>query len=82
MWVSQAVDDEDRGFSIRLDEMWGVGAGLSYELAEERMLDLNATFLNVGESPVDTGDQEPTLLRVAGENDDPYALLVELTYHF
>lgn len=82
MWVSQAVDDEDRGFSIRLDEMWGVGAGLSYELAEGRMLDLNATFIDVGESPVDTGDPEPTLLRVAGENDDPYALLVELTYHF
>jgi long-chain fatty acid transport protein len=79
MWVSQAVDDDDRNFSIRLDAMWGVGAGLSYALTEERKLDLNATLLNVGDSPVDT---ESAAGRVAGENDDPYAVLVELTYHF
>lgn len=79
MWVSQAVDDDDRNFSIRLDAMWGVGAGLSYALTEERKLDLNATLLNVGDSPVDV---ESGTGRVAGENDDPYAVLVELTYHF
>jgi long-chain fatty acid transport protein len=79
MWVSQAVDDDDRNFSIRLDTMWGVGAGLSYALTEERKLDLNATLLNVGDSPVDV---ESGTGRVAGENDDPYAVLVELTYHF
>jgi long-chain fatty acid transport protein len=79
MWVSQAVDDDDRNFSIRLDTMWGVGAGLSYALNDERKLDLNATLLNVGDSPVDT---ESVTGRIAGENDDPYAVLVELTYHF
>ena len=79
MWVSQAVDDDDRNFSIRLDAMWGVGAGLSYALTDERKLDLNATLLNVGDAPVDV---ESGTGRVAGENDDPYAVLVELTYHF
>ena len=29
MYVSEAVDDEDRSFSIRMDKMWGVGVGLS-----------------------------------------------------
>jgi long-chain fatty acid transport protein len=79
MWVSQAVDDDDRNFSITLDEMWGVGVGLSYQLTDDRALDLNATFLNVGEAPIDTEDE---IGRVSGKNDDPYAMLVELTYHF
>jgi long-chain fatty acid transport protein len=79
MYVSQAVDDDDRNFSITLDEMWGIGAGLSYQLTDDRALDLNATFLNVGEAPIDTEDK---IGRVSGENDDPYAMLVELTYHF
>ena len=82
MYVSQAVDDEDRTFSIRLDEMWGMGVGLTYRLTEERSLDLNATYLNVGKAPVDTGNQGSGFGRVVGENDDPYAIMLELTYHF
>lgn len=81
MYLSQGVDDEDRNFSIPLDEMWGAGVGLTYHLPEERSLDLNVTYINVGESPIDTGDGEPGFGRVAGENDDPYVLLFELTYH-
>jgi long-chain fatty acid transport protein len=81
MYLSQGVDDEDRSFSIPLDEMWGAGVGLTYHLPNERSVDLNATYINVGESPIDTGNGEPGLGRVAGENDDPYVLLFELTYH-
>jgi long-chain fatty acid transport protein len=81
MYVSQGVDDEDRTFSIPIDEMWGFGVGLTYQLTDERSVDLNATYINVGESPIDTGNGEPGLGRVAGENDDPYAILFELTYH-
>jgi long-subunit fatty acid transport protein len=82
MYMSQPVDDEDRNFSIRLDEMWGVGVGLTYQLTEERSVDLNGTFMNLGEAPVDTANQGATRGRVAGESDDPYAILLELTYHF
>lgn len=81
MYLSQGVDDEDRNFSIPLDEMWGAGVGLTYHLPDERSLDLNATYINVGESPIDTGNGEPGLGRVVGENDDPYVILFELTYH-
>jgi long-chain fatty acid transport protein len=81
MYVTEAVDDEDRSFSIRLDKMWGLGVGLTYELGDERSLDLNANYINVGEASVDTGNGEPGLGRVVGENDDPYAIMLELTYH-
>ena len=82
MYVSQAVDDEDRNFSIRLDEMWGLGVGLNYQLTPERSLDLNANYLNVGKASVDTGNKGSGFGRVVGENDDPYAIMLELTYHF
>jgi long-chain fatty acid transport protein len=81
MYVSEAVDDEDRNFSIRMDKMWGVGVGLTYELMEDRSVDLNANFINVGKASVDTGNGEPGPGRVVGENDDPYAIMLELTYH-
>ena len=79
MYVSKAVDDEDRTFSIRMDRMWGVGAGVSYDLDSGNTVDVNANLVNVGDASVDTtsiGDR-----RIAGENDDPWAIMVELTYH-
>jgi long-chain fatty acid transport protein len=79
MYVSKAVDDGARTFSIRMDAMWGVGVGLSYALTDERSLDLNATLVNVGDAPVDI---ENDLGRISGENDDPWAGMIELTYHF
>jgi long-chain fatty acid transport protein len=82
MYLSQAVDDEDRTFSIRLDEMWGVGAGVSYRLKNDNVVDLNATVLNTGEAPVDTANKDGDFERVVGESDDPWAVLMELTYHF
>jgi len=79
MYVSKAVDDEDRTFSIRLDEMWGVGAGVSYDLTSGNSVDLNANLINVGDASV---DKESVIgSRVVGKNDDPWALMFELTYH-
>jgi long-chain fatty acid transport protein len=79
MYLSQGVDDDDRTFAIRIDAMWAVGAGVSYELSDDRVVDLNFTFLDTGESPVEV---ESVSGRVAGETEDHYAALVELTYHF
>ena len=78
MYLSEAVDDEDRTFSIRMDRIWGVGAGVAYLLPNGNALDLNLNLFNVGDAPVDT---ESALGRVIGENDDPWAVMVELSYH-
>jgi len=77
LYLSQGVDDEDRDFSIRIDEMWAIGGGVSYALNDGKRLDANLTLLNTGEASV---DQTTLLGRVAGKNDTPYALLLELTY--
>lgn len=78
MYLSEAVDDDDRTFSIRMDRMWGVGAGVGYVLPNGNALDLNLNLFNVGDAPVDT---QSALGRVVGENDDPWAVMVELSYH-
>ena len=36
---------------------------------------------DVGDSSVDTGDGQPSPDRVSGENDDPWAVMLELTYN-
>jgi len=78
MYVSKAVDDEDRTFSIRMDRMWGVGAGFSYVLNNGNIVDFNANVINVGDASVD----QPSIGgQVVGENDDPWAVMMELTYH-
>ena len=79
MYVSQAVDDDKRTFSIRLDEMWGVGAGVTYDFTSGNSVDLNANIISVGDAPVDKASALNQ--RVAGKNDDPWALMFELTYH-
>jgi hypothetical protein len=51
---------------------------VTYELNNGNKLDLNANVINVGDASVDT----PSLGgQVVGENDDPCAVMVELTYH-
>jgi long-chain fatty acid transport protein len=80
MYLSQPIDEDDRGLSMRLDRIWGVGAGLSYDLGKGRGFDLNLTLIDYGEAPVDTGE---SLLRgrVVGENEDHYSLLLGVAYH-
>jgi len=81
-YLSQAVDDDDRTLQMRLDALWVVGAGLTYELMEGRSVDVNANLLILGKGRV---DQTSGLLdgrRVAGESTDPYAVTVEMAYHF
>ncbi len=80
LYVSRGVDDDDRGFSIRLDTMWAVGAGVSYTLQSGRRLDANVTALYSGEAPVDSDSRLSG--RVVGESKHPYSLLVDLSYSF
>jgi long-chain fatty acid transport protein len=80
MYLTQPVSDDKRPLTMRIDSMWGVGAGLNYKLTEQRSVDLNANFIYLGEASVDTGS-EPDTGRVVGKSNDPYVIAIELTYH-
>ena len=81
-YLSQAVDDEDRTLAMRLDTIWVVGAGLTYELIQGRWVDVNANVIILGEAPVDDTSGLLGQRRVAGKSTDPYALTLEVAYHF
>jgi len=67
---------------MRLDAIWVLAVGLTYQLAEGRTLDVNANYLYLGKAPVDTGEGLLGRGRVVGESSDPYAITLELAYHF
>lgn len=80
-FVQQPVDDDNRSLALPLDRIWGLGAGVNFQLANERSLDVNLNLADYGKAPVDTGD---SLLRgrVVGETDNPYAVVITTAYNF
>ena len=81
MYLSEAVDDEDRTFSFALDRMIGVGVGMQKKLASGNHYDLNFNLIDTGEGPIDTGP-DPVRGRVAGESDNHYAITVDFSFHW
>lgn len=82
-YLQQPVSDNDRTFSFALDEMYGFGAGILYTRENGSRMDMNINAVNTGSSPVDTGRQSEFSPkgRVAGENQNTWALVLEFTYH-
>jgi long-chain fatty acid transport protein len=81
MWIEQPVDDANRTFGMDLDEMWGIGAGMTYKLNNGNDIAFSVDLLDTGSGPIDTGD---SLLRgrVVGESKDHYSLLLDFTYNW
>ena len=81
LYVSPAVDDEDRTFSFALDRVYGVGVGLQRELSGGNAYSFNLNLLDTGKAPVDTGD-DPVRGRVAGENKNHYSISLDYAFHW
>jgi long-chain fatty acid transport protein len=79
--LTAPVSDDDRGLALALDRIWALGVGVSQPLASRRSIDLNVNLIDYGEAPVDTGPS-PWRGRVVGRTEDPYALLLDVAYHF
>ncbi len=81
LYVSEAVDDEDRTFSFALDRMYGFGVGMHKELGSGNAYNFNVNLIDTGEGPIDTGP-DPVRGRVAGESDNHYAITLDFTFHW
>jgi len=81
LWVEEPMDESARTFGISMDEMWGIGAGLTYKLESGNDLAFSVDVLDTGSAPIDTG---PSLTRgrVAGKTKDHYSLLLDFTYNW
>jgi len=80
LYVSNAVDNEDRTLSLRLDSIWGVGTGMTFAKGES-LLDVNMNLYYLGEAPVDTGFS-PVKGRVVGETSNPWAVAFDVAWHW
>jgi long-chain fatty acid transport protein len=81
LWVEEPMDESARTFGISMDEMWGVGAGVTYKLESGNDLAFSVDVLDTGSAPIDTGPSI-TRGRVAGKTSDHYSLLLDFTYNW
>ena len=81
VYMSAAVDDEDRTFSFALDRLFGIGLGMQKKLGSGNHYNLNFNLIDTGEGPIDTGF-DPVRGRVAGESDNHYAITVDFSFHW
>lgn len=81
MYLSQAIDDDKRKLSMRLDQTWGAGVGIRKKLRES-LLDINLNFYHLGDGSVDTDPGNPLRGRIAGESSNPYAVAFDVAWHW
>ncbi|MEP4149126.1 MAG: outer membrane protein transport protein [Halioglobus sp.] len=66
MYVSDMVEDEDRIFLLRLDEMWGLGFAGEWQWTEDRTVDINFSYMTIGDAPIES-PALPVVGAVTGE---------------
>ena len=66
IYVSDSVEDDDRIFLLRLDSMWGVAFAAEWQWREDRLLEMNLSYLTIGDAPVES-PSVPVFGSVSGE---------------
>ena len=70
IYVSDMVDDDNRQLSLRLDDAWGVGAGIEWRWSDNWLLDASVSYTEMGDSPLTTDDIEAIGGPVSGRFTD------------
>lgn len=81
MYVSSMVEDEDRTFMLRMDEMWGLGFAGEWQWTDDRAVEVNFSYLTIGDAPIESPSL-PVLGAVTGEytQRDIFILRVALNW--
>ncbi len=80
VYASSGVKDENRTFTLRLDEIWGVGVGAEYQWRKDRVLGVNLNYYEIGDGPTET--DVPLRGRLAGEFSKREALGLDFTFRW
>lgn len=51
-YVSSGVSNTNRSYALRLDRIWGAGAGATYRWTKAKSVEANLTYYNLGNAPV------------------------------
>lgn len=80
VYASSGVDDENRTFTLRLDEIWGVGVGAEYQWRDDRVLGVNLNYYEIGDGPTET--DVPLVGKLAGEFSKREAIGIDFTFRW
>jgi long-chain fatty acid transport protein len=81
MYVSSMVEDDDRIFMLRMDEIWGLGFAGEWQWTKDRTVDVNFSYMTIGDAPIES-PSVPLLGSVTGDytQRDIFILRVGLSW--
>ena len=80
-WVSEMIEDANRTMTLRLDEMWSLGAGLEWHWKPRRTVNFTLNYLQIGDSPVQTPEL-PGIGSVTGRYTDRGTVYLQAALSF
>lgn len=79
-YVSSGVSDANRDFTLRLDRIWGAGAGATYHWKENQELAVDLTYYDLGDAPVSLG--VPLVGSLSASYSTNYAIALKISYRW
>ena len=80
-YVDDMIEDDNRTYTLRLDSLWGVGAGAEWQWNERRKLEFSASYLEIGDAPV-TGAPIAGLGALSGSFSERYVIQLQVALKF
>ena len=81
MYVSSMVEDDDRIFMLRMDEMWGLGFAGEWQWTDERAVEINLSYLTIGDAPIES-PSIPLLGSATGEYTQRDIFILRVAVNF
>jgi long-chain fatty acid transport protein len=54
-YATSGISDANRTYALRLDRIWGIGAGATYRWTKEKTVEVNLSYYDLGNAPVSAG---------------------------
>ncbi len=80
LYVSSGVSDQNRTFGLRLDRIWGFGAGATYRWGRDKTIAANLDYYNLGPAPVTASI--PGIGSLYAEYSSNYAIGIQLSFRW
>jgi long-chain fatty acid transport protein len=82
IYVPDMVDDDNRQLSLRLDEIWGVGAGFEWKVSPKLRFDATINYIQIDDAPIVTDDIDTIGGPIRGEFTDRGFWLLQFGVEF
>jgi long-chain fatty acid transport protein len=77
--LTEGVKDKNRTFLLRLDDLWGIGAGFNRQFGVKQELTVNLNYYVPGDARVETDDL-PLVGAISGKYDERRAMMLDVSF--